>query len=79
MRLETQDSSPGPTWTLGFLWGVHKEVRPPIMTNHAILAPLKPERQYQASCRVGHRNRCISLEVPQGCHTYHRVLSQASE
>ena len=32
----------------------------------------------QTSCRVDHRDLWLSLEGPQGCHNFHRVLSQSS-
>ena len=38
-------------------------------------SPLQPEKQCQPSCLVDHRDQCLSLEAPQGCHTCNRVLS----
>lgn len=32
-------------------------------------------KKHQDSCPVD-RDLMLSLEMPQGCHTYHRVLSQ---
>ena len=43
-----------------------------------VLSPLQPQKQCQASCWVDHRDRGLSLEVPQGCHLCHRVLSRSS-
>ena len=42
-----------------------------------VCSPLKPEKQCLASCRVDHRDQCLSLEAPQGSHTCHRVLSRS--
>ena len=43
-----------------------------------VRSPLEPEKQCQASCLVDHRDQWLSLEVPQGCNTCHRVLSRSS-
>ena len=42
-----------------------------------VRSPLEPEKQCQASCRVDHRNRWLSFDVPQGCHTFHHVLGRS--
>ena len=42
-----------------------------------VCSPLEPKKQCQASYHVDHRDGCLSLEVPQGCHSCHRVLSQS--
>ena len=39
-----------------------------------VRSPLEPIKQCQASCRVDHRDRWLSIEVPHGCHSCHRVL-----
>ena len=38
-----------------------------------VSSSLQLEKQCQASCRVDHRDQWLSLEVPQGCHSCHRV------
>ena len=43
-----------------------------------VRSPLEAEKHCQASCRVDHMDRLISLEVPQGCNTCHHILSLAS-
>ena len=40
--------------------------------------PLEPEKQFQASCRVDHRDCWHSLKAPQGCHICHRGLRRSS-
>ena len=37
-----------------------------------------PKSQCQASCRVDCRDQWLSLQVPQGCHSCHRVFSWSS-
>ena len=36
------------------------------------------EEECLASCRVDHRDRWLPLEVQQGYHTCHRVLSRST-
>ena len=43
-----------------------------------VRSPLDPEKQFQSSCRVDHRDQCFCLEEPQGCHTCPYVLSPSS-
>ena len=43
-----------------------------------VRSPLEPEKQFQSSCRVDLRDRRLSLNGPQGCHTCHHVLSWSS-
>ena len=43
-----------------------------------VCSPLESEKQCQTPCRLHHRDRWLSLEASQGCHTCHRVLSRFS-
>ena len=74
---EPQDSSPLPTWISGFLWSFQRGVRPRLLWRHT--SPLSSRAGYAVSGFLSglHKDRWLSVEVPQGCHTCHRVLSQS--
>ena len=74
VRPEPQGSSPLPTWISGFLWSFHRGVSTRLVWRHA--SPLSSQAGKAASCFLlsCHRDRWLSLEVPQGCHTCHCIL-----
>ena len=78
LRLEPQASSPGLTWISRFLSGIHRGVKTESCGAMQVSSSLQLEKQCQASCWVNHRYQWLSLEVPQGCHTCHSVLSWSS-
>ena len=78
LRPEPQGSSPGQTWISGFLWASTWEKGLVSCGAMQVRPPLKPVKQCLAFGRVDNRDRWLSLEAPQGCHTCHCVLSRSS-
>ena len=75
LRPEPQGPSPVLTWISVFLWSFHRGVRPRIVWKHA--SPLSSQAGKGVSGFLSglHKDRWLSVEVPQGCHTCHPVLS----
>ena len=73
LRPEPQGPSPVLTWISVFLWSFHRGVRPHLMWRHA--SPLSSRAVTVVSGLLSscHRDLWLSLEMPQGCHTCHRV------
>ena len=75
---EPDDSSPVPTWILGYFWSLHRGVNPPLESGHA--RPLS-SRAVSAESRFpsrGSRDLWLSLEAfPQGFPTCHRGVSRS--
>ena len=71
--------------TSGFLARTNMDLRVPLDATGGsglvlcgamqVRSTLQPGKECLASCRVDHRDRWLSLEVQQGYHTCHRVLS----
>ena len=78
VRPEPQGSSPLPTWISGFLWSFHRGVSPRLMWRHASSVSSRAGIAVSGFLSGGHRDQRFSLEVTQGCHTCHRVLSLSS-
>ena len=79
LRSETQGSALEPTWISRFLWGVHREVRAWSRVEPCKSAPLSTRKSsYTLPIGLTIGIGGLSLEMPQGCHTCHRVLSQSS-
>ena len=71
LRLETQVSSPGLTWILVCLWGVHRGVRSRLVRRHACPLSSAPEKQCQAS--VG-----LTIGIGVFLLRHHRAVTPAS-
>ena len=79
LRPETQDALPVLTWISGFLWSFHRGVRPRLVWRLASLLSSQAVKVVSDFLSSWHRDLRLSLEVPQGCHTCHLVLSRYSE
>ena len=75
---EPQISSPMLTWISVFLWASGGKSGLVSCGTMQVHSPLDPEKQCQCTWRFDHRDRWLSLEAPQGCHTCHRVLSRST-
>lgn len=49
-----------------------------IVWSQASLLSLEPEKQCQFSCWVDNRDQWLSIQVPRGCHSCHRVFELVS-
>ena len=78
---EPEDSSPLPTWNLGYFWSLPREVSPPLVWGHA---PALSSRAVAAVSRFhsrGSRDQGLSLEAfPRGFPTRlsHRDVPRAT-
>ena len=75
LRPQPQGSYKLLTWISRFLWSFHRGVRPHLQWRLASLLSspaVTVVLGFLASC---HSDLQLSLKVPQGCHTCHRVLS----
>ena len=63
---------------LGFFLGIHMGVRPRLVWSHASPLSSRARNAVSGFQSVDPRNWWFSLQVPQGCHTCHRVVSQSS-
>ena len=77
--LEPEDSSPVPTWILGYFWRLSRGVIPHLEWGHAraLSSPaLAVVSRFPSS---GSRDLWLSLEAfPQGCPRCHRAVSRSS-
>ena len=76
---EPEDSSPVPTWILGYFWSLPRGVSPRLEWGHA--RALSSRAVAAVSRFPSHRSRdlWLSLEAfPQGCPTCHRGVSRSS-
>ena len=78
LRPEPQGSSPVLAWISGFLWSLNRGFRPCLMGRHGTPLPSRGVKEVSCFLSSGHRGLGLFLEVPQGCHTSLRVLSQSS-
>ena len=75
-RPEPQVSSRVLNWISGFLWSFNWGVRPGLFWRHANLLSSRGVTVVSGLLSSGHRVMCLSLEVTQGCHTWHHVMSR---
>ena len=73
LRTEPEGSYPVLTWILRFLWSFNRGVRPRLMWRHASLLSSRAGKAMSGFLLSCHKNRWLSLEVTQGCHTCHPV------
>ena len=78
LRPEPQDSSPVLTGISVFLWSFNKGLRPRLVWRHAILLSSRVLIVVSGFLTSSHMDLWLSLEVPQGCHNCHHVLSRYS-
>ena len=90
--LEPEDSSPVPTWILGYSWSLPRAVSPLLEWGHARALSSRAEAAVSRFPSRGSRDLWLSLEAfplgfptrlsheafPQGCPTCHRGLSRSS-
>ena len=78
-ELEPEDSSPVPTWILGFFWSLPRGVRPSLEWGHARLLSSRAVEAVSRFSWRGSRDLWLSHEAfPQGCPTCHRGVSRSS-
>ena len=75
LRPGAQCSSPVLTWISGFLQSFNRGVRPHLLWRHASLQSSRAVTVVSGFLSSTHRDLWLSLEVPQGCHTCHRIVS----
>ena len=81
--LEPEDSSPVPTWILGYFWSLPKGVSPRLDWGHARAISSRAVAAVSRFPSRGSRDLWLSLELsheafPQGCPTCHRGVSRSS-
>ena len=90
--LEPEDSSPVPTWILGFFWSLPRGVSPRLEWGHARALSSRAVAAVSLFPSSGSGDLWLSLEAfprgfpprlspeafPQGCHTCHRGVSRSS-
>ena len=76
LRLEPQGSSPGLTWISGFLWSFNMGVRPCLFQSHGSPLSFRALKLVSGFLSSRHRDLWLRIEVPQGCHNSHLVLSR---
>ena len=75
LRPGLQGSSPVLTWIFGFLWSFNRGVWPHLVWRHSSPLSSRAVTVVSGFLSSRYRDQCLSLEVPQGCHSCHRVLS----
>ena len=76
---EPEDSSPVPTWILGYFWSLYREVSPRLEWGHARALSSRAAAAVSHFSSHGSRDLCLSLEAfPKGCPTCHRGVSRSS-
>ena len=64
---EPEDSSPLPTWILGYFWSLPREVSPPLVWGHARALSSRAVAAVSRFPSRGSRDLCLSLEAyPRG-------------
>ena len=86
--LEPEDSSPVPTWILGYFWRLSRGVIPRLEWGHARALSSRAVAAVSRFPSRGSRDLWLSLEAfprgfpheafPQGCPTCHRGVSRSS-
>ena len=90
--LEPEDSSPVPTWILGFFWSLTRGVSPRLEWRHATALSSRSVAALSLFPSCGSGDLWLSLEAfprgfptrlsheafPQGCPTCHRGVSRSS-
>ena len=76
LRLQRQGSSPVLTWISGFLWSFRRGFRPRLMRRHASPLSSCTLRVESGFLSSWHRDQWLSLEMLQGCHMCHRIVSR---
>ena len=80
---EREDSSPVPTWILGYFWSLHRGVSPRLEWGHARVLSSRAVAAVSRFLSGRSRDLSLSQEVskeafPQGCPTCHRGVSRSS-
>ena len=76
---EPEDSSPVPTWILGYFWSLPRGVSPRLEWGHARALSSRGLAAVSRFPSHGSRDLWLSLEAfPQGCPTSHRAVSRSS-
>ena len=76
---EPEDSSPVPTWILGYFWSLPRGVSRRIEWGHERALSSRAVAAVSRFPSRGLRNLWLSLEAfPQGCPTCHRGVSRSS-
>ena len=76
---ETEDSSPVPTWILGYFWSLPRGVSPRHKLGHALALSSRGVAAVSRFSSHGSRDLCLSLQAfPKGCPTFHRGVSRSS-
>ena len=76
---EPEDSSPVPTWILGYFWSLPRGVSPRLDWGHARALSSRAVAAVSRFPSRGSRDRWLSHEAfPQGCPTCHRGVSGSS-
>ena len=76
---EPEDSSPVPTWILGYFWSLPRGVSPRLDWGHARALSSRAVAAVSRFPSRGSRDLWLSLEAfPQGCPTCHRGVSGSS-
>ena len=77
--LEPEDSSPVPTWILGYFWSLPRGVSPRLEWGHARAITSRAIAAVSRFPSHGSRGLWLSHEAfPQGCPTCHRGVSRSS-
>ena len=88
---EPEDSSPVPTWILGYFWSLPRGVSPRLEWGHARALSSRAVAAVSRFPSLGSRDLWLSLEAfprgfstglsldsfPQGCHTCHHIVSRS--
>ena len=76
---EPEDSSPVPTWILGYFWSLPRGVSPRLDWGHARALSSRAVAAVSGFPSRGSRDLWLSHEAfPQGCPTCHRGVSRSS-
>ena len=76
---EPEDSSPVPTWILGYFWSLPRGVSPRLEWGHGRALSSRAVAAVSCFPSRGSRDLWLSLEAfPQGCPTCHRGVSRSS-
>ena len=75
LKPQPQGSSPVHTWISGCLLSFDRGVRLHLLWRHASLLCCRAVTVESGFLSSSHRDLWLSLEVPEGCHTCHRVVS----
>ena len=76
---EPEDSSPVPTWILGYFWSLPRGVSPRLEWGHARALSSRAVTAVSRFPSRGSRDMCLSRGAfPQGCPTCHSCVSRSS-